>query len=328
MKTLLKAFALLLVIVFVVGGLLAAWYLRWDEIEPPELPGERVSGSLQHEGLERTWQVYLPANRVQRPAILLLLHPSMGDGDYMRAITFYSFDVLAERAGFIAVYPDGFERHWNDCRASANYSANRRDIDDVGFLAALVKTLERDYGADPSRVFAAGISNGGHLAYRLAMESPEMVAGIAAVAANLPVPANLDCEPLEQAVATLVINGTDDPVNPYGGGLVEILGDSSRGEVISSIDTAHYWARLAGHTGEGDAQAWPRREAEDDTSIESVAWSGPAGPPVQLITVVGGGHTLPNPVYQAPRIVGPTSHQLDGAGVIWKFLSAGEPVQP
>ena len=45
----LKGLAALLLLGFVLTGLLAAWYLRWDEIDPPALPGEMVYGlSLIH----------------------------------------------------------------------------------------------------------------------------------------------------------------------------------------------------------------------------------------------------------------------------------------
>ncbi len=328
MKVLVKWLAVVMVLGFVTIGIMGAWYLRWDEIEPPDLPGELVRGTLEHGDRVRSWQVYLPANRPENPPLLLLLHQSTVDGNYMRASTFYSFDVLAEREGFIAVYPDGIERAWNDCRGSATYVANTEQIDDVGFLSSLIGTLAQEYGADPSRVYVAGISNGGQMAYRMAREAPAQVAAIAAIAAGLPVAEYLDCEPLGQAVPTLVINGTEDPVNPYRGGMVTFLGDSSRGEVMSSLDTAMYWADLAGHAGEGESQAWPPVQADDSTSVESLSWSGPAGPPVQLLTVVGGGHSLPNPVYNLPRLLGPTSHQLDGAEVVWSFFSEGAPVSP
>ena len=141
----------------------------------------------------------------------------------------YGFDVLAERHGFVAVYPDGYQRHWNDCRGSANYAANTEDIDDVGFLRALVQQMVEEQGVDPERVFATGLSNGGQMAYRLGLEAPELVAGIAAMAANLPVASNLDCMPSGEPVAAMVMNGTADPVNPYEGGLVEIFGNTSRG---------------------------------------------------------------------------------------------------
>jgi polyhydroxybutyrate depolymerase len=322
MKPVLKWLAILLIAGFVCFGLVVSWLLRWDEIAPPDLAGELVSGSMQHQGRARSWQAYIPSTRSSSPPLLFLLHGSRGDGAYMRASTFYSFDVVAEREGFIPVYPDGFERHWNDCRASASYSANLLNVDDVDFLQALAARMEEEFGVDSSRVYVAGISNGGHLAYRMGMEAPGSVAGIAAIAANLPVEKNLDCAQLGQPVATLIVNGTEDPVNPYGGGVVEILGDTSRGDVRSSNDTAAYWARLAGHRGEGLGQVWPDRAPDDGTTVQSTS------PPVQLLTVRGGGHTTPNPVYELPRIVGATSHEFDGAEVIWSFFAGGEPVTP
>jgi len=328
MKRILQGLALLLVLVLVSVGLLAFWYLRWDEIPPPDLPGSLQQGSLQHDGRLRTWQAYVPANLAENPALLLLLHGSRGDGAYMRASTFYGFDVLAERGGFIAIYPDGFERHWNDCRAGADYRANLENVDDVGFLQALAGRLSRELGADLSRVYVAGISNGGHMAFRLGLEAPESVAGIAAIAANLPVADNFDCSESMQPVATLVINGTADPVNPYAGGVVEIFGNTSRGLVRASMETANYWARLAGHGGAGQQMTWPERAPGDGTSVRSTSWEGPSGPPVQLLTIVGGGHTIPNPVYAQPKIIGATSHEFDSAEVIWSFFSLGAPVQP
>jgi len=328
MKRFFKWFALLVVVAIISLSLLAYWYLRWDEISPPELPGTLQQGALQHQGINRTWTAYVPAASAAKPALLLLLHGSLGSADYMRASTFYSFDLQAERGGFIAVYPDGFQQHWNDCRAGANYSANLRDIDDVGFLSALVAELVQRYGADQSRIYVAGISNGGQMAYRMGLEAPERVAGIAAIAANLPLASNLDCTPRDEPVATLILNGTRDPVNPYEGGLVQIFGDSSRGQVRSAVDTARYWARLAGHAGAGLQQSWPDRDADDGTTVQSSSWTGPTGPPVQLLSITGGGHTMPHPVFNLPKIAGATSHEFDGAEVIWAFFSRGEPVQP
>lgn len=325
MKNVLKLVALALVLVLVGLALAAAWFLRWDEIEPPPLPGVVEGGTLQHDGHERRWIAYVPASVGPSPPLLLVMHGSQGDAAGMRALSFYSFDVQAERAGYIAVYPQGFENHWNDCRGSAAYSANQLDIDDIGFFRALVAELTRRYGIDPDRVFATGFSNGGQMAYRLALEAPDLVAGTAAVAANLPVASNSDCTPLGVAVPVLVMNGTEDPVNPDAGGLVEILGDASRGEVMSSLDTAGYWASLAGHDLAAARRTSSDTNPDDTTRVTRYAWRSPGRPPVELVSLEGGGHTFPHPVYSLPRMLGPTSNELDGAEVIWEFF-AGLPV--
>lgn len=321
MKSLFKGIALLLVVVLVGLALSAAWFLRWDELAPPELPGVVEGGVLSHGKRERHWLAYVPAARPAAPPLMLILHGSLGHGAFMRATTFYSFDVQAERAGYIAVYPDGVDNHWNDCRRHASYSANQLQVDDVGFLRVLVAELVARYGADPGRVFAVGLSNGGHMVYRLALEAPELIAGGAAVAANLPVADNSACIGRGVPVPMLVMNGTEDPVNPDEGGVVELLGDSSRGQVMSSLETARYWAGLAGH-GPADVQrASSDTDPDDATSVMRYSWQSPGRVPVELVSLEGAGHTFPNPLYSLPRILGRTSHELDGAEVIWAFFA-------
>lgn len=321
MKLFLKWLALAVVLAMVGLALTAAWYLRWDDIEPPEFPGVVEGGVLEHDNLQRSWKAYVPASLGGSPALVIVLHGSMSDGTAARKMTYYSFDVLAERNGFIALYPDGFDDHWNDCRASADYQANLRDVDDVGFMRQLVAAMVDRYGVDPGRVFVTGLSNGGQMAYRIALEAPDLIAGAAAVIASLPAQESLGCEPSGQAVPMFILNGTEDFINRYEGGLVDIFGNTSRGVVTSSEDTARYWASLAGYSGAGEREALPVTNPDDDTSLERLYWSEPGRVPVELMTVKGGGHTFPNPVYSAPRIIGPTSHQADGAELIWAFFS-------
>jgi len=322
MKRFLKWLALALVLVIVAMALTAAWYLRWDELEPPAMPGVVEQGELQHGDRSRTWVTYLPASKKPRPELLIVLHGSQSSGTEIRTGTFYSFDVVAEREGFVVVYPDGVERHWNGCRASASYAANQLNVDDVGFMRALVDEMVARYGVDPGRVFATGFSNGGHMVYRLAYEAPDLLAGAAPVVANLPVSENNGCEPSDMPLPMLIVNGTEDRVNPWVGGPIVIMGDASRGAVHSSEESARYWAELAGYEGAGERTTWPEKSPDDGTSIESIRWSVPGKPPVTLIAVVGGGHTFPNPVYNLPRAMGATSHEVDGAELIWDFFKA------
>lgn len=297
------------------------WYLRADSMTPPDLPGVVEAGSLEHGGKQRSWQAYLPAGQAEHPALVLVMHGSLGDGERIRQVTRYGFDVLAERYGFVVVYPDGYERHWNDCRSGADYAANLENIDDVGFLRALVGRMVEEQGVDPARVYATGLSNGGQMAYRLGLEAPDLVAAVAAIAANLPPLDSLDCEPSGTAMAALVMNGTADPVNPYEGGMVEIAGNTSRGLVLSAAETAVYWAELAGYREEeGAKSSWSEQAPDDGTSVESIDWLKAGRPPVSLVSIIGGGHTVPHPVFRLPRILGPTSHEFDGPEVVWAFF--------
>ncbi|MEP4146783.1 MAG: PHB depolymerase family esterase [Halioglobus sp.] len=302
------------------------WYLSWDEIAPPELPGVVANGALQHDGQQRQWLAYVPASRRQQAPLLVFLRGSGSDGAMARSGTFYSFDVLAEREGFVVTYPTGFERHWNGCRAAATYAANLQQIDDVGFIRRLVAEMEARYDIDPSRVFAAGMSNGGHMVYRLAYEAPDLIAGAAVLMANLPTENNSECTPVGEPVPMLLLTGTEDAINPYAGGDVNVYGEH-RGAVQSAQASARYWAGLAGYTGNGERLKRPETSPDDGTSIESLSWTEPSKVPVTLVSIVGGGHTFPNPVYSAPRILGVTSHEADAAELVWAFFNGLKPKQ-
>ena len=65
------------------------------------------------------------------------------------------------------MYPDGYEGYWNACNIVGDYSANKLNIDDVGFLTGVVDTLITEIGVDRDHVFATGVSRGGHMAFRL-----------------------------------------------------------------------------------------------------------------------------------------------------------------
>ncbi|AQA17845.1 hypothetical protein BST95_05940 [Halioglobus japonicus] len=321
MKLFLKWLALGLVLVIAGLALTASWYLRWDEIEPPPLPGEVVAGAIDHSGLQRQWQAFVPETAGANAPLVIVLHGSLSDGNVARASTFYSFDVVAAREGFVVAYPDGIDQHWNDCRANASYAANQLNIDDVGFVRALVSELAERLGIDRNRVFVAGFSNGGQMAYRLAMEAPDLIAAAAPMVANMPAPGNNACEMADVAVPMLIVNGTADSINPYEGGVVNLFGDTSRGEVLSAEASARYWADLAGYTTEGERETLPVTQQDDATRLERLAWESSNRPSVALIGMQGAGHQFPHPVFTGMRALGPTSHQADGAELIWNFFS-------
>jgi polyhydroxybutyrate depolymerase len=309
----------------VVAAGLAGAYRFFVHAPRPELPalsGELRRGSLRAGERERSWAVYVPATLAPRPALVLALHASMGDGEQMRAGTGYRFDELADRDGFTVAYPDGFEEHWNDCRRVAPYRANTLDVDDVGFLRALVARLVLDLGVDPARVFATGLSNGGQMAYRLALEAPDLVAAVAPVAAGLPDEENLDCARGGRPVAVLIVNGTLDPMNPFAGGRVALYGVwGDRGTVLSSDASAAYWAALAGHSTPPRHQRYPDLRRDDGSWAELVTWSDGTGPEVAHLVLHGGGHTFPHPRWRYPRFLGATNHDVDAASEIWDFFA-------
>jgi polyhydroxybutyrate depolymerase len=136
-----------------------------------------------HNNLKRTFTVYVPASfdkSVQMPAIIAL-HGRGTTGKGMMIITRKGFNRLADKDGFLVVYPDGIELNWNDGRKDeeTNDRAHRENIDDVGFLSALIDIMIAEYNTDPQRIYITGISNGAMMAYRLACELSQRIAAIA-----------------------------------------------------------------------------------------------------------------------------------------------------
>jgi polyhydroxybutyrate depolymerase len=159
-------------------------------------------------GCERTFIEYVPKTLKPGAPLLFVLHPSGGDPASMPEYSNYEFDELADKHGFLVVYPEGVDYTWNDCRAGSPFPSKRLKIDDAGFIKTLLDHEVTAHAVDKKRVFAAGWSNGAQLAYRLALEYPDDFAGVAAISASVPVKENLDCGLLNKPVPVMIVNGT------------------------------------------------------------------------------------------------------------------------
>ena len=125
--------------------------------------------------------------------LVIALHGGGGSGIGMVALTLGGFNVLSERERFIVVYPDGIGKNWNDGRGLLRYRAQRENIDDVGFISALIDHLAKKYNIDRKRVYITGMSNGAIMSYRLACELADKIAAIAPVAGLMPEKISLKC---------------------------------------------------------------------------------------------------------------------------------------
>ncbi|MDD0841519.1 alpha/beta hydrolase family esterase [Pseudomonas sp. Gutcm_11s] len=322
-RTVLKA---LLVLALILAGLYG-YFLYAPKPAQPHLSASLQQGSIEVSGRSRDYAYYIPATLPANAPLLFVLHGSLQTIDDIRTFSAYDFEHLAEQQGFIVVYPQGYQRNWNDCRSTADYPARRQNIDDVGLVAALIQHFAAQHGADPRRAFLAGYSNGGQLGLRIALQRPQLLAGVAAVAANLPSADNLDCRPVAGATPVLFMNGTRDPINPYNGGRVTLFGFGDRGNVLSSYQSALYFAERAGHAAADMHRdgVWsdPDKPAQ---KVELDHWHADGRPEVALYAVIGGGHLLPQSGFRAPRLLGPTLSGFDGPRAIWDFFARQQPV--
>lgn len=301
----------------------AFWASQHSYPPAPELSGRIEHGALEHGGRTRTWIAYVPAKPAPSPALVIALHSSMSTGQQARVSYGYDFDRLADQQGFIAVYPQGYEGHWNDCKVKGPYAAKRENIDDVGFLHALVDKLVKDHDVDRARVYVTGVSNGGSMTLCLAFQTPEFARAYAAVVASVPTPENMAATPKNEPVSVLLMNGTDDPINPWRGGdvvLWPLL--ANRGPVLSAQASVDYFRQLAGLEGAPRVTSFPDRDPDDGSTVERSLWSAPGKRSVALYAVRGGGHSVPHPAMHGWRLLGHSNRDIHAANEIWEFFQS------
>jgi len=290
--------------------------------EEPVLTGTLLQDTLMHGGKKRSFLVYMPDGDIAGRPLFLVLHGSKGKGKSVRQQSGYQFDVLADREKCIVVYPDGYRKHWNDCRSAPKDKAHTKDIDDVGFLTALVEMCCTRWHADPARVYAVGFSNGGHMCFRLAAEVPDKIAGITAIAANMPAPGWSKCPAPENGFPVMIVSGTDDPINPYEGGKVRLFHFIKKGEVLPASDSAKAWLKSEDMGKKPVSKKLIDHDLEDGTEVEILTWPDSR---VRLYTIRGGGHTIPGGEQYLPAsIVGRVSHDINIAQEVWEFFVAVE----
>lgn len=176
-------------------------------------PAGTTEDSLFFGGKKRTFRVHVPPNAGAAPLpVVLAFHGGGGSGD--QAEGSFLFDAIADRERFVVVYPDGsgLVRTWNGggcCGASAE-----DNVDDVGFVRALLTKLDGALCVDDRRLFATGMSNGGILSHRLACELSDRIAAIAPVAGTIAVAA---CTP-PRPVPVMHVHGDGDAHVPFNGG--------------------------------------------------------------------------------------------------------------
>lgn len=280
-------------------------------------------GSVTVAGVTRTFTSVGTAAPGDAKPLILVFHGSGQTGDKHRAFTGGVFDALAARGALVA-YLNGYRGNWNDARRESHFPARKANIDDVGFVRAVIATFAADRRIDPGRVYAVGYSNGGQMVIRLAHETPDLLAGATVIAATMPAPENFLAHQEPRApLPVLLIHGTKDPIVSYQGGTMNWALRTvfkAGGPTWSATRTARYFAERNGITTEPTTIRLPKQTTADRTEIERTAYEASGVPSVVLYTVHGGGHTVPGPSSSAPMVIGRTSHQLDTADLITQFF--------
>jgi polyhydroxybutyrate depolymerase len=280
---------------------------------------------MEHDGLPRSYYLKeAPGGRYR--GIVLGLHGGGGRAiGFSRRASGRRLEALGVRDGYLMVYPQGVEKRWNDGRVDEGLRrrsrAHREGVDDVGFLTRLVAELEVRYDVPPGNVFVCGISNGGRMTLRLILERPDVFRGAGVVAMSLGEELWRGFDPGAEPVPVAFLHGTEDPLVPYAGGVVRVLG-RDHGRVIGAPESALRFAEGYG-CGREVVEAVPDRDPGDGTRTERRRYLGCRdGAEVVLDTSFGGGHTWPGGSQYLPAfLVGVAVRDYDGSEMLWDFWS-------
>ncbi|WP_437657842.1 alpha/beta hydrolase family esterase [Sorangium sp. So ce1182] len=228
----------------------------------------------------RSYVVRLPASYTGGSAMPLVLDFHTLGGTPAAEAEASGYRELAEAEGFIVAWPQGIDGAWNigPCCTTS------RDVDDVGFARALVQQVQAEACVDVKRVYAVGVANGGGMAYHLACNAADVVAGVAPSAFDLLAESEQPCEPV-RPVTEISFRGTADVLVPYEGGPQQ----APNGEditLLGAVGTFERWAELNQCTG--------APSAEDSNGCSTYS-SCAGGAEVTLCTAQGGGMAWGSP---------------------------------
>ena len=242
----------------------------------------------------RPVNLYVPSGYdVQRPMpLVILLHLLTYTGDMQES--YMKLRPLAEGLGFLYCYPDGTTNQlgyqfWNATDACCDFW--NTGVDDAGNLRGVIEQIAGRFAVDRKRIYLVGHLNGGFMAYRMACQSADLIAGIASMngatflAPNRYVPS--------EAVNILHIHTTDDSVVPYGGGIVNIDGVPKMLPYPGAKESVKIWAGYNGSSGLITEKAPSMDLVQDVAGLDTVVTrytNCPPGGAVELWTINGGGH--------------------------------------
>ena len=272
----------------------------------------RYESEMHVDDLLRTYVVKLPSsyydNNIDAETYPLVigLHGTGGSAYQMEES--YGLNEKANDENFIVVYPDGVRssgvlgiRTWNAGRC-CDYAMNK-DIDDVAFIRELIDRLVAGLAVDPRRIYVAGMSNGGMLAYRLACELSTRIAAIAAVSSTMMTD---HCDP-ERAVPVLHLHSLLDRKVPYAGGI------GIGGYLFTPVDsTLNFWS---GQNGCSVSQ-----KITDNGQYIATIWNECSlGAALESYVTNDGGHSWPGGKKPTPGADNPSAC-IDANDLLWAFF--------
>jgi polyhydroxybutyrate depolymerase len=263
--------------------------------------------STTYAGIERTYILHIPPgfdNSNPTPLVLAFHGVGLNAREMIRISDFSS---EADASGFLVAYPEGTgtTKSWNGGHCCG--TAARDNIDDVGFVRALVGELSSTLNIDSRHIYATGFSNGAILVYRLACELSDLLAAVGPVSATQVLDDQQVCHP-QNKLSLIHFHGTADDPNPYEGGVTQ-----AGFQFIPVPDAIQFWVEF-------NACAAEPQTSTTGSIIHEVYSPCGSGAEVELYTITGGKHAWPGgeAVNQA---MGEPNMEISATQLMWEFFS-------
>lgn len=229
------------------------------------------------QGVNREYLIRTPQNLDKPVPVMVYLH---GLTEFINNVdNQFHFQQIADRFGWVIVIPQALTQSgvtmWNA-------AMNNSNIDDSGFLMALVDSLAEPYHINLDSVFFTGFSMGGFMTHRMAIEHGDRIAGCAPVSGLITF-AMSNVTPVAP-VRMLHIHGTSDNVVNYNG-TSQVFGGTLGLSVEAILE---YWQNANDCDGEPETDTLP--DTHND-GLRFIRYTYDCGTDLEHIKVVGGTHT-------------------------------------
>jgi len=268
---------------------------KGDDYNLDECYSNTNAQTIVHDGMNREYILYVPNSYDGTSAVPLLLNFHGFGGSASQFMQESDMRSLAEADTFILVYPQGScldgSSHWNPCPTGGD---NKSTADDVGFVEAMISEISSQYNLDMERIYAAGYSNGGMMAYGLANYKSDLIAAVASVSGTM-----LNCTgPTSHPMPVVHLHGTSD-------GVVSYNGSNDWNSVQSTLD---YWINFNNTVSTPIVNI----DTTGGMTIEHYVYDqGDNSVSVEHYKYIGGDHVWFNEPYQGQN----------ASNLVWSFMS-------
>ena len=209
--------------------------------------------SIQVGNSERYYLDYIPSALDKSTPVPLVIDMHGACGTCVKPRENSGFRTIADKEGFIVVYPIGSNFpesiEGQDTQKAQSYNAGpaccglsvTTNIDDVGFIIELIEKIKSEHNIDITRIYATGMSNGGALAQRLAVEVPDTFAAVVSYAQYL---LTEGPHTLQSPIPVMEIHGQYDNFCPYRS--CSYCGNPNKVGFPGAETNRDYWAQLNG----------------------------------------------------------------------------------